>query len=165
VRGDRKGLQPQLRGVECKIPFLFFMFRRTYKLWLKKYPRNRGILFYIKNIKKHKIGFVYGNDPLSASDDSSSTEPLGKYIEKVFRPPSEYHLAEPPSSSSEESSWLTSEYSLTSSDFDNCQGNNVLRQKQATYGGIIVSSVVVTRTIIGARYFVGWLFTFTVVSI
>ncbi len=56
------------------------------------------------------------------SSSHSSSESLGKYIEKVFRPPTEHHLAEPPSSSSEqsppseESSPSTSESSSASSE-------------------------------------------------
>jgi hypothetical protein len=53
VRGERKGLRPQLRGVECKIPFLFFMFRKIDRLVATEVPKKsrRYVFFYIE---KHK---------------------------------------------------------------------------------------------------------------
>jgi hypothetical protein len=53
---------------------------------------------------------IIPESPQSSSSDSS-TESLGQFIERLFRPPAWYRLAEPPSSSSHESSSLTSESS------------------------------------------------------
>jgi hypothetical protein len=37
ARGERKHLQAQLQGMEFKIPFLFFRFRKT-QTWAKAIP-------------------------------------------------------------------------------------------------------------------------------